>query len=224
MPLGSGSGLPFPLGEEPQGLSPVDNDLELDTDFLLDMVVVMQKGTIKKAHMMVIRRTIRGRPTIKVLNNCLKLHLLTSFVSATLLTHDFFEVLFSNEERAKATWKITSVEWSGMNFFFSRYISNFDSNAQGAEAMLTHTMKVQFPDLHEQFRKDNLTIMASKIGEVLEIKPMESYVKRPEGPMITVEIQDINRLVGHIRIPSMVKNATPKDTILQKIMYSSMPN
>jgi hypothetical protein len=30
--------------------------------------------------------------------------------------------------------------------------------------------------------------MASKIGKVLEIEPMESYVKRPARLMITVEI------------------------------------
>jgi hypothetical protein len=72
---------------------------------------------------------IRGRLTIKVLNDYLKFHLLTSFVLATLLTCDFFEVLFSNEEGAKATQKITLVEWNDMNFFFSKYVSNFNSNA-----------------------------------------------------------------------------------------------
>jgi hypothetical protein len=59
--------------------------------------------------------------------------------------------------------------------------------------------------------------MASKIGEVLEIELVESYVKRPTSPMIMVEIQDISKLVGHIRIPSMAESATPKGTILQNI-------
>jgi hypothetical protein len=59
--------------------------------------------------------------------------------------------------------------------------------------------------------------MVSKIGEVLEIELMESYVKRPTGPMIMMEIQDINRLAGHIHILSMAESTTPKDTILQKI-------
>jgi hypothetical protein len=128
---------------------------------------------------------------------------------------NFFEVLFLDEERAKATRKITLVEWSDMNFFLSRYVSNFDSNTQKAEVMLMHTMKVQFPDLHEQFKNDKaLIIMTSKIGEVLEIELVELYVKRLVGPMITAEIRDINRLVGHIRIPLMAENATPKDTIL----------
>jgi len=53
---------------------------------------------------------------------------------------------------------------------------------------------------------------------------MELYVKRLARPMITMEIQDISRLAGHICIPSMVKSAIPKDTILQKIMYSSLRN
>jgi hypothetical protein len=77
-----------------------------------------------------------------VLNDCLKFHLLTSFISTTLLTHGFFEALFFYEEGAKATHKITSVEWSDMNFFFSRYVLNFDSNVQATKAMLTHTVKV----------------------------------------------------------------------------------
>jgi hypothetical protein len=78
------------------------------------------------------------------------------------------------------------------------------SNAQGVEAMLTHTVKVQFLELHEQFRNEKtFTIMVSKIGVVLEIEPTESYVKRLVGSMITVEIQDISKLASHIRIPSM---------------------
>lgn len=112
-----------------------------------------------------------------------------------------------------------------MNFYFSKDISNFDSNAQGVEAMLTRMVKVQFTYLHEQFRnKKVFTIMASKIGNVLEIKPIQSYVKRPTRPMITVEIQDINRLANHIHIPSMAKCVTPKDTTLQKILYFGLPN
>lgn len=85
---------------------------------------------------------------IKVLNECLKLHLPTSFISTTLLMCRFFEILFSDKEGAKATRKITSVELNGMNFFFSRYVSNFDSNTHGVEVMLTHMVKVQFPNLH----------------------------------------------------------------------------
>jgi len=80
--------------------------------------------------------------TIKVLNDYLKFHLPTLLVLATLLMCGFFEVLFLDEEGAKATWKITSVEWSGMNFFLFKYVSNFDSNIQRAEVMLMHTMKV----------------------------------------------------------------------------------
>ncbi len=52
--------------------------------------------------------------------------------------------------------------------------------------------------------------MASKIGEVLEIELVESYVKRPARLMITMEIQDISKLAGHIRIPSIGENVTPK--------------
>jgi len=225
MPLGNRSRPTSPVGEEPQGPSSMDNNLELDADFPLNMVTIMQESAAKKTHKMVIGQTIRKRLMMKVLNDCLKLHLPTFFVLTTLLTCGFFEALFSNEEGAKAIWKITLVEWSDMNFFFSRYISNFDSNVQGVEAMFMHEVKVQFPNLHEQFKNDKaLTIMASKIGEVMEIELVELYMKRHAGLMITVEIQDISRLVGHICIPSMVKSATLKDTNLQKNMYLRLPN
>jgi hypothetical protein len=56
--------------------------------------------------------------------------------------------------------------------------------------------------------------MASKIREVLEVEPVESYVKKPTGPMRMVKIQDISKLTGHICIPSLVENATPNNTIL----------
>jgi hypothetical protein len=88
--------------------------------------------------------------------------------------------LFENEEGAKATRRLTNVEWNDLRLSFSRYIPNFDASSQGAEAQLTHAIKVQFPDVHEQFRNTKaLTIVASKIGEVLEIEPTESYIKRP---------------------------------------------
>jgi len=77
-----------------------------------------------------------------------------------------------DEEGAKFARKIIGVEWSGLNLSFSRYILNFDISVQGAETLLSHTIKVQFLDLHEQFINTKaLIIMASKIGEVLEIKP-----------------------------------------------------
>jgi hypothetical protein len=36
--------------------------------------------------------------------------------------------------------------------------------------------------------------MANKIGEVLEIEPIESYIKRPAGPLITIELKDISNV------------------------------
>jgi hypothetical protein len=111
---------------------------------------------------MVARGTIGGRLTIKALNDCLKLHLPTSFISATLLTCGFFEAFLSDEERIKTTRKITTVEWSGMSFFFSKYVSNFDTSVQGAEALLAHTVKLHFLDLHKQFKNEKaFKILAS---------------------------------------------------------------
>ncbi len=135
------------------------------------------------------------------------------------------EVLFENEEGAKATRQLATVEWSGLGLSFSRYIPNFDSSSQGAEAQLTQAIKVQFPDLHEEFRNTRaLTIMASKIGEILEIEVVDSYIKRPAGPMITIELRDISKLPGYIRIPSMAEGAEPNDTEAQRILYSGLPN
>jgi hypothetical protein len=127
--------------------------------------------------------------------DCLKLHLPIPLVSITLLTRGYFEILFEEEEGAKATRRLTAVEWSELSLCFSRYAPNFDTSAQGAEAQLTHAIKVQFPNLHEEFKNTKaLTLMASKLGEVLEIEAADSYIKRPAGPMITIELRDISRL------------------------------
>ncbi|CAK9210701.1 unnamed protein product [Sphagnum troendelagicum] len=42
--------------------------------------------------------------------------------------------------------------------------------------------------------------------------------------MITMEIRDINKQAGHIRIPSVAESVTPKKTTLQKILYSGLLN
>jgi hypothetical protein len=131
-PLGNGTGSAPPLGEEPQGPSLVDYELELEADFPPEMVLEMQEGAIRKARRMVIRRALGGKPTIKALQDCLKLHLLASYTSVTLLTRGLFEVLFTDEEGAKFARKTTAVEWSGLNLSFSRYVPNFDASVQGA--------------------------------------------------------------------------------------------
>ncbi len=185
----------------------------------------MQEGVVRKARKMVIERALGGRPTIKAFQNCLKLHLLASYTSVTLLTRGFFEVLFTNEERAKFAKKITTMEWSGLNLSFSRYIPNFDANVQGVETLFSHTIKVQFPYLHKQLKNTKaLNIMANKIGEVLKIELEDSYIKRPADPMITVQTHDISKFTGYIHIPSMAERATVKDITLQKILYSGLPN
>ncbi|CAK9224202.1 unnamed protein product [Sphagnum troendelagicum] len=191
-----------PSGADTQGPLPVDLSLELEVKFPEDMVLKM-----------------------KTLHECLKLHLPVSFISATLLTRGYFLILFENEEGVIATRKLTSVEWSELSLSFSMYTPGFDASAQGAETLLTHTIKVQFPNLHEQFRNVRaLTIMANKLGEVLDIEAADSYVKRPTGPMVTIEIKDITKLAGYIRIPSMAEGASTTDTIRKRILYSGLPN
>jgi hypothetical protein len=66
--------------------------------------------------------------------------------------------------------------------------------------------------------------MASSIGEVLDIKSLDSYIKRPVGPMVTVEVRNINKLAGIIRIPSMAEGVGTGDTTTQRILYSGLPN
>jgi len=131
-PPGNGTKTTPPTGEVTQGPSLVDYGMELKADFPLEMVLEMQGNAIRKAHRIVIGRTLGGKTTIKVLHDCLKFHLLTSFISTTLLTRGYFEILFQDEEGAKATRKLTTVQWSGLNLSFSRYVPNFGTNVQGA--------------------------------------------------------------------------------------------
>ncbi|CAM6028211.1 unnamed protein product [Sphagnum balticum] len=222
---GSRPGISSTKGEESQGPSLVDYSLEIIAEFPVEMVLEMRGNAAKKARRIVLGRTLGGRATFKALQECLKLHLPATFISATLLTRGYFLVLFENEEGAIYTRKLTTVEWSGLSLSFSRYTPNFDTNAQGVKALLTHSIKVQFPDLHEQFRNTKApTIMASKLGEVLDIEAANSYIKRPAGPMVTIEVMDITKLAGYIRIPSMAEGASATDTIRQRILYSGLPN
>jgi hypothetical protein len=203
----------------------VDYSLELKAEFPTDMVLEMQGNVAKKARRTIIGRTLGERVTFKALHEYLKLHLPTSFISTMLLTRGYFLILFKNEEGAISTRKLTTVQWSGLSLSFSRYTPNFDTSAQGAEALLTHTIKIQFPDLHELFRNARaLTIMASKFGEILDIEATDSYMKRPTSPMVKIEVREISKLSGYIRIPSMAKGASTTDTIRQRILYSSLLN
>ncbi|CAM6044071.1 unnamed protein product [Sphagnum compactum] len=42
--------------------------------------------------------------------------------------------------------------------------------------------------------------------------------------MVTVEVQDITKLAGYIRIPKMAEGVGTSNVILQKILYSGLPN
>jgi hypothetical protein len=66
--------------------------------------------------------------------------------------------------------------------------------------------------------------MVSKLEEVLDIEAVDSYIKRPAGPMVTVEVHDISRLAGFIKIPSMSEGAGTANTIRQMILYCGLPN
>jgi hypothetical protein len=87
----------------------VDNSLELEAEFPIDMVLEMQGNVAKKARRTVIGRTLGRRATFKGFHECLKLHLPTSFSSTTLLTRGYFLIFFENEEGTIATRKLTTV-------------------------------------------------------------------------------------------------------------------
>jgi hypothetical protein len=133
---GIGTGAASPEGETAQGPSPspIDFGLEVEADFPIDLVLTMKESAARKARRTVIGRTLGGRATLKSLIDCLKLHLPIPFVSITLFTRGYFEILFEEEEGAKATRRLTAVEWSGLNLSFSCYTPNFDASSQGAEA------------------------------------------------------------------------------------------
>jgi hypothetical protein len=185
------------------------------------MVLDMQKCAAQRARKTVIGRTIGGRASHKDLVDYLKLHLPAPFVTITLLTRGYFEILFENEEGTKATRKLAAVEWSGWALSFSKYSENFKPNELGAEKLLTHSIKVQFPDLHAQFRSiQALTIMASSIGEILDIESSNSYIKRPARPMVTVEVKDISKWRGSSGSPpclrgQMQEKRQPKESFTQ---------
>ncbi len=203
----------------------MDSNLVLEADFPSELVLEMQGAAAKKVRRTVIGRTLGGRASFKALHECLKLHLPSSFVSTMLLTRGYFLILFDKEEGAIATRKLTTVDWNGLNLSFSKFSPDFDASAHGSESLLTHSIKVQFPDLHEQFRNAKaLTILASKLGEVLDIEATDSYIKRPASPMVTVEVQDITKLAGYIKIPKMAEGVGTSNVILQKILYSGLPN
>ncbi len=221
----NGTGASSPSGEDTQGPSSVDCSLEIEAKFPPTMVIDLQKNAALRAHKTVIGRTLAGRASFKDLQDCLKLHLPAPFLTVTLLTRGYFEVLFKKEEGARATRKLAAIEWSGWALSFSIYSALFRPNEHGAKMLLTHSIKVQFPDVHIQLRTEKaLTIMASSIGEVLDIESPDSYIKRPTGPMVTVEVKDISKLARIIRIPSMAEGAGPRDTIAQRILYSGLPN
>jgi hypothetical protein len=153
-------------------------------------------------------------PIIYVVHSKLELKFASQKPPHIEIHYGYFLILYNSEEGAIATRKLTTVDWSGLSLSFSKFSPNFDANAQGAEALLMHTIKVQFLDIHEQFKNARaLTIMASKLGEILDIKAADFYIKRSADPMVTVEVHDITRLASFIRIPSMAEGVNTTNTI-----------
>ncbi len=83
---GNGIGASSPSGEDTQGPSPVDYNLEIEAAFPTAMVIELQKHAALRARKTVISRTLVGRASFKDLHDCLRLHLPAPFSTFTLLT------------------------------------------------------------------------------------------------------------------------------------------
>jgi hypothetical protein len=63
------------------------------------MVIEFQKNAALRVRKTVIGRTLAGRASFKDLQDCLRLHLQTPFLTVTLLTRGYFEILFGKKGR-----------------------------------------------------------------------------------------------------------------------------
>jgi len=97
---GNGTGASSPSWEDTQGPSPVDYNLEIEAEFSTAIVIELQKNAALKTRKIVIGRTLVGRASFKDLQDCLRLHLPAPFLTVTLLTRGYFQVLFEKEEGA----------------------------------------------------------------------------------------------------------------------------
>jgi hypothetical protein len=70
----------------------------------------------------------------------------------------------------------------------------------------------------------NLTSLPSKIGQVFEVKSFDSYVKRPTGTVITVEVADVSKLPGCILLPPLDLKEAIDATMTQRILYLGLLN
>jgi hypothetical protein len=71
---------------------------------------------------------------------------------------------------------------------------------------------------------NHLTTMASNLGKVFKIEPMDSYTKRSIGPMVTIEISNISKFLKYVKIPLVDSNNLVKTFFFHKIAYLGLPN
>jgi hypothetical protein len=62
------------------------------------------------------------------------------------------------------------------------------------------------------------------LGKVFKIEPMDSYIKKLVGPMVTIEILDISKLLKCIKIPLVDSHNLIKTFVLHKITYLGLSN
>lgn len=121
--------------------------------------------------------------------------------------------------------KLVTIKWSGFSFCFYKWIMHFNASSQGANQLLTHMIKIQFLDINFQFWNIvDITALASKIGIVLEVESLESYIKLPTSHMIMFEVSNVTKLPWSILLPSLDLKDPIDATIMQCILYFGLSN
>ncbi len=74
------------------------------------------------------------------------------------------------------------VEWGDLPFWFFKWQTHFNAMAQGGEKTLTHTIKVQFPDINFQFHNvANFTSIAKQDWQSSWGKELRFVCQTPHG-------------------------------------------
>lgn len=115
------------------------------------------------------------------------------------------------------------MEW--LFFFFLQMDHAFHRFIVGAKQLLTHMIKIQFLDINFQFWNIvDITALASKIGIMLEVESLESYIKYLASPMIMFEVSNVTKLPWNILLQSMDLRDPIDATIMQCILYFGLSN
>ena len=164
-------------------------------------------------------------PIYKALLDFLRAQLPERFLALRALARGFFEMEFADEKGATVALKAPSMRWNGQVVQLSRWHPRFSASAPETSSYLSRIVKVQFPGLDAAFLPTStLERIASTIGEVVMVEAADSYLKRPAGPIVTIQVSQILRLPSIVLLPCLAADAEPEETYEQKILYSGLPD